>query len=125
MNCESPCASCTGSGTTSCSSCAVDHLIYSTTTCGACPSGQYEATANTCGLCNANCLSCLSSSATYCLTCGLLSSTQSYLLSSDHKCYTDCPGATYELSSGGSYTCAACPTGCALCAENGANTDCS
>ena len=95
VDCESPCASCSGSGTISCQSCAIDRLIHGTTTCGPCPSGQYEATATTCGLCNTNCLSCLSTSATHCLTCGLLSSTQSYLLSSDHKCYNDCPGATY------------------------------
>jgi proprotein convertase subtilisin/kexin type 5 len=116
ITCTSPCASCSASGSSSCETCAIGRLIYGTNTCGTCPSDQYADTSKTCALCDSNCLTC-SSTPTNCLTCGLLSTSQSYLYS-DKKCYVNCPSGSYNFNNGGVYQCVTCTSGCAVCSYN-------
>ncbi|XP_031505761.1 uncharacterized protein LOC116268094 [Nymphaea colorata] len=123
LSCDSPCATCTGAGASACLSCSTGRLIYNTNTCGSCASGTFANSGTTCAPCDANCGTC-QTSATNCLTCGLISSQQSYLYS-DNKCYTTCPAGSYKDDSSGSYLCTACPAGCAQCSLASGSVACS
>jgi proprotein convertase subtilisin/kexin type 5 len=122
ITCDSPCATCNAAGTSACLSCSAGNLIYGTNTCGSCAATTYADTPSTCAPCDANCATC-QTTATHCLTCGLLGGTQSYLYS-DNKCYTACPTGSYADTSSG-FLCTVCPTGCAQCSYVTSSVQCT
>lgn len=112
-NCSLPCGNCLSN--TSCLTCTSGLLVFGGTSCPAsCPDGQYASSSNACSLCNSNCLTCVTSP-TNCLTCGTQSGVQTYLNTSDNKCYINCPSATFKNSVNNQ--CTACDSSCSGCID--------
>ena len=103
--CDSSCASCSGSATT-CTSCSGVRFLEASSCLISCPNGKYgETSTNTCDSCNGDCKTCQGPSSSQCTSCFTGKSLHS------NQCLSSCPSGFYDNIG----ICTSCDPSCITC----------
>ena len=124
--CDASCASCSGPGHGSCTSCDVESVLFDGTCSATCPSRWFVGGRGSCSPCDRTCASCTGSGARDCTTCLPSSNGTSnpYWLGSvgvrrtGGQCLATCPDGFFEQDTNG--MCQRCFGACATCGGPGA-----
>ena len=114
--CDSTCKECSGSGSSSCTSCKANTYLQTlsgpTQCLNTCQSHTYQdSTTNICRSCDSSCDSCFTTGTTQCKNCStglFLQSTQG-----PAECQSTCPSKTYQNNT--NMTCLPCDSSCFSC----------
>ena len=119
LNCDSSCATCSGTLLSECKSCPANkYFLSSNNSCVACNVNGYFISGSNCTQCDSSCLTCNGALATNCLSCPS-SPTATYLLSSNHSCVACNVDRVFISGS----ECLPCHADCLTCNGNSA-TNC-
>jgi hypothetical protein len=112
-SCDLSCNGCAGAGNGNCLSCSYNYYNSSNYCVTSCPNGTVAIPiSRACG-CEGNCLTCAGSSS-YCLSCGLNTTTGASQWAYLGSCVSACPSYSYRSGS----ECLACPSGCFNCSSS-------
>ncbi|KRX07463.1 Insulin-like growth factor binding protein, N-terminal [Pseudocohnilembus persalinus] len=112
MDCPSECATCTQF--TVCQTCNTGYYLYNNDCLANCPDGYYKDVPNKkCEPCDSTCYTCSGPSNLDCITCQ--TTPQHYYLTSQTRCYQNCPAKYYAEDSSNPKSCDQCHSNCVTC----------